>query len=174
MDPETLSYDRIILDAGLNDGEDLIAAEGYIWVILWITPSKIVKVNLETLEWEVAVSFQRNELFQGGSLEYAYGYLWAGGRYGKIARIDLRDMSYQVYDYSTATGNFQFHAMASGGGYIWGSAPAYRDSWFWGRTYVGNTIVRANAEDPTDYSSVYISGSHFNDDIAYVDGYLGR
>ena len=31
IDPVTLDYDRIILDPGLNDGEDLIAAAGYIW-----------------------------------------------------------------------------------------------------------------------------------------------
>jgi len=123
IDPETLSYKRIILDAGLNDGEDLIAAEGYIWVILWTTPSKIVRVNPETMEWEVAIAF--NEIFDGGSLEYAYGYLWAGGCCGKIAKINTNDLSYQVYDYSRATGSFQFHAMTSGGGYIWGSAPAY-------------------------------------------------
>ena len=172
IDPETLDYERIILDPGLNDGEDLIAAGGYIWVILWTSPSRIVRVNPETLEWEVAISFRQNELFQGGSLEYAYGYLWAGGRDGKIARINIDNLSYQVYDYSAATGNFQFHAMTGGGGYIWGSAPAYRDSWFWGRTYIGNTIVRVNPEDPTVYSSVYIDSYHFSDDIAYADGYL--
>jgi len=172
IDAETLNYDRIILDQGLNDGEDLIAAEGHIWVILWTAPSKIVRVDPETLEWEVAVVFQPGELFQGGSLEYAYGYLWAGGRNGKIARIDLNDLSYQVYDYSTATGNFQFHAMTSGGGYIWGSSYSYRNSWLWGVEYLGNTIVRVNPDDPADYSSVYIDDATISDDMAYVDGHL--
>ena len=30
IDPNTLNYERIILDAGLNDGEDLTTAEGYV------------------------------------------------------------------------------------------------------------------------------------------------
>jgi hypothetical protein len=172
IDAETLSYDRVILDTGLNDGEDITAAEGYIWVILWTNPSVIVRVNPDTMEWNVALTFQQGELFQGGSLKYAFGYLWAGGRYGKIARIDLKDMSYQVYDYSAITGSFQFHALTSGGGYIWGSAPAFQDSWFWGREYIGDTIVRVNPDNPTDYSSVFVNDISISDDIAYTGGHL--
>ena len=172
IDAETLSYDRVILDAGLNDGEDITAADGYVWVILWTNPSRIVRVNPETLEWEVAVAFQQNELFQGGSLKYAFGYLWAGGCCGKIARINPKDLSYQVYDYSRATGSYQFHAITSGGGYVWGSAPAFQDSWFWGREYIGNTIVRVNPDNPTDYSSVFVDDINMSDDIAYTGGHL--
>ncbi len=163
IDPETLDYERVILDAGLNDGEDLIGAEGYVWVILWTVPGKVVKVDPATLEWEVAIAFQPGELFNGGSLEYAYGYLWAGGRSGKMARIDLSDMSYEVYDYSDTTGNHQFHALTSGGGYIWGSAPAFRDSWLWGRETIGNTMVRVNPEDPMDCSWLYIDSINMSD-----------
>ena len=122
------------------------------------------------MEWKVALTL--DGIFQGGSLEYAFGYLWAGGRYGKIAKIDIKDMSYQVYDYSQATGSHQFHALTSGGGYIWGSAPAFVDSWFWGREYIGNTIVKLNPNDPTDYSSVFIDDLNMSDDIAYADGHL--
>jgi len=97
IDPETMEYDRIILDSGMDDGEDLIAAEGYIWTILWTNPCMIARVDPETMEWSIALTL--DGMFQGGSLEYAFGRLWAGGRYGRIAGIDLKDMSYQVYDY---------------------------------------------------------------------------
>nr|MDO8080302.1 M23 family metallopeptidase [Candidatus Freyarchaeota archaeon] len=167
IDPDTLDYERIILDAGLDDGEDITAAAGYIWVILYTSPSKIIRVDPNTLEWEVAVQFKSDELSYGGSLEYAFGYLWAGGDYGKIARIDLDDVTYQVYDYSAVVGDSQFHALASGGDYLWGSCPLY--SWWLG--YYADIVVRINPNNPTDYISLYIS-TPMSDDIAYLGGYL--
>lgn len=167
MNPDTLDYQRTILSSGLNDGEDLIAAAGYIWVILYTEPSRIIKVHPETLQWEVAVTFQRNELSWGGSLEYAFGYLWAGGRDRKIARINLTNMTYQIYHYGSVTSSSQFHALASGGGYIWASAPHY--SWWQG--LYADTIVRINPSNPADYALVYIN-TPMADDIVYVSGSL--
>jgi len=167
IDPETLDYERVILDAGLNDGEDLIAADGYIWVILYTSPSKIIRVDPGTLAWEVAVSFQSSELSNGGSLEYAFGYLWAGGRDRKIAKIDLSDLTYETYSYSTVVSDSQFHALTSGGGYIWGSCPHY-SSW---QGWYADTVVRINPSNPADYTSVYIS-TQMSDDMAYMGDYL--
>jgi hypothetical protein len=162
IDPETLDYEKVILDVGLDDGEDLIAADGHIWAILYTNPSKIIRVDPVTLTWEVAVAFQSNELSYGGSLEYAFGYLWAGGHYGKIARIDLSDLTYELYSYSTVVGNLQFHALTSGGGYIWGACP-----------YISyaTTILRITPGNPTDHTYVYIN-AQMSDDVAFVDGYL--
>jgi hypothetical protein len=165
IDPDTLDYEKVILDEGLNDGEDLIAANGYIWVILCTTPSQIIRVDPQTLDWEVAVEFQNDELYDGSSLAYAFGYLWAGGCDREIAKIDLSDLTYQIYSYPTGTTGSQFHALTSGGGYVWGSCNHVCNSW------CANTVVRINPDDPTDYASVYIS-SVMPDDIAYVDGYL--
>lgn len=164
IDSETLDYERIILTAGLNDGEDLIAADGYIWVILYTSPSKIVRVDPTTFTWEVAVSFKSGELSAGGSLEYAFGYLWAGGQDRKIAKIDLTNLVYEIFSYS---GSQQFHALASGGGYIWGSCPHYSYLYGW----YADTIFRINPSNPTQYTSVYISAP-MTDDMAYANGYL--
>jgi hypothetical protein len=172
IDPESLSYDRIILNTGFNNGEDLIGIADHIWVILYTTPSKLVKIDTETLEWEIALTFQQTELWGGGSLEYAFGHLWVGGRNGRIARVNLIDMSYQIYDYSSAIGDCQFHALTSGGGYIWGSSTD------WQRTEAGedecirNTIVRINPDNPTDYASLFLDTIPICDDIAYLCGYL--
>jgi len=170
IDPDTLQYQKIVLSPDLNTGDDIIAAEGYIWVIIYTTPAKIVRVNPETLSWEVAVSFKRSEISRGGSLEYAFGHLWAGGAPGKIAKINVGNLTYQIYDYSTDVGTSQFHGLTSGGGYIWGSAPLFRSSLL-GREFYADTIVRINPSQPSDYRTVYID-TPMSDDIMYIQDSL--
>lgn len=134
---------------------------------LYTSPSKIIRVDPGTLAWEVAVSFQSSELSLGGSLEYAFGYLWAGGYDRKIAKIDLSDWSYETYSYSSVVSGSQFHALTSGGGYIWGSCPHYSEWQGW----YADTIVRINPSNPADYTLVYIS-TLMCDDMTYTGGYL--
>ncbi len=62
------------------------------------------------------MTFGHDEIWKRHSLKYALGYLCAEGRGGKIARIDLNDLSYQIYDYSYAVDNLQIHALTHGGG----------------------------------------------------------
>jgi len=161
VDPVTLEYDRIILGGGLNDGEDIIAAEGYVWVILYTSPSRLVRIDPNTLEWEVAINFQSGEIKYGGSLEYAFGYLWVGGYDRQIARIKLSDMSYQTYFYSQAASGTQFHAMTSGGDYLWATAPQASNT----------SLLRIDPSDPTSYEHVNIP-EQTPDDIAYIDNHL--
>lgn len=167
IDPDTLDYQRIVLSSGLNDGEDLIAAAGYVWVILHTDPARIVRVDPETLQWAVAITFGSSELSWGGSLEYAFGYLWAGGYDRKIARISLTDLTYQTYAYPTISSYSQFHALTSGGAYMWASAP-HHSSW---QGWSADTIVRINPDDPTDYSTVYVDRA-MSDDMAYSNSHL--
>jgi len=166
INPQTLDYQRIILDNGLNDGEDLIYAKGYIWVVLYISPSKIIKVDPYTLNWEIAVAFKSGEVSYGGSLEYAFNYLWVGG-IGKIAKIDLDTFEYQIYDYSETVGSAQFHALTSGDGYLWGSSPH--------PNFLGinptTSILRINPDDPTQYKKISLDGL-VTDDMAYLNGSL--
>jgi len=169
IDPNTLDYERIILDAGLNSGDALIAADGYIWAILDTSPSKIIRVDPETLAWEVAVAFQSNELSLGESLEYAFGHLWAGGAYGKIARINLIGLTYELYSYPSAGDFSYFAALISGDGYIWAQAVHYSD---WQGRYYASTVIRFNPTNPSDYTSVYISGGAMADDVAFVGGHF--
>jgi len=167
IDLETLDYDRIILDAGLNYGEALISADGYIWVALDTSPCKIVRVDSETLVWEVAVTI--NELSRGASLEYAFGYLWAGAAYGKIARINLIDLTYELYSYPSAGSFSYFASLISGDGYIWATDVHYS---YWQGRYYASTVIRFNPTNPSDYTSVYISGGALMDDVAFVGGHF--
>lgn len=168
INPDSFDYERIILDVGLNDGEDLIAADGYIWVVLHTNPSKIIRVDPVTLTWEIAVAFESN-MFDGTSLEYAFGYLWAGGTYGKIARIDLIDLTYELYSYSSVGDFSYFAALISGDDYIWAQCVHYSSWW---QRYYAATVIRFNPSNPSDYTSVYISGGALADEVAFVDGYF--
>ena len=167
VDPSSLNYQRIVLSSGLDDGEDIEAAEGYIWVILYTDPGRLIRINPETLEWQVAITFGTDELTYGGSLDYAFGHLWVGGRDRKIARINLGDMTYQVYGYPAVTSDSQFHALTSGGGYVWASAPHYSG----GQGWYADTIVRVDPTNPASYVSVYIDAP-MADDIVYAGGNL--
>jgi len=172
IDPDTLNYERIELGVGFNNGEDLIGVDGYIWVILNTTPTQIISVDTETMEWESTLTFKKNELWRGGSLEYAFGHLWAGGHCGKIAKINLGDMSYQIYDYSSAVGDLQFHALKSGGEYLWASSPDFEDHETETHDIVKNKILRIDPHNPSDYASVSLYDDPICDDMAYVDGSL--
>ena len=79
IDPDTLAVDeRLELAAGLNNGEDIVAAEGYIWVILYTNPARLIRVDptASPLTYDVALTFSGVQY--GMSLDYAFGYLWAG------------------------------------------------------------------------------------------------
>ncbi len=160
INSQTLDYERITLDYGLNDCEDIIYAQGYIWVILYTSPSRIIKVNPTTLDWEITITFKPDEIQSGGSLEYALGYLWAGGS-GKIAKINLEKLNYRIYDYSRIVGANQFHALTSGGGYMWGSSPAREES----------IILRIDPNAPNHYEEVRVP-VFITDDMTYIENAL--
>ncbi|XOB40814.1 MAG: hypothetical protein ACKKMW_01990 [Candidatus Nealsonbacteria bacterium] len=156
MNPDTLEYEKILLDG--NDGEDIIEANGSIFVIIYNGPTKVIKINPDNLKVEKTIEIK--EMSHGGSLLYDFGYLWAGGGVGKIAKININDYSYIIYDYPT--GN-QFHALTSGNGYLWGSCPSL---------ILGNTIIfRINPENPEKYESVTMK-KKVTDDMTYLDDAL--
>lgn len=159
MNIDTLEYEKIVLNG--NDGEDLIEADGFIFVILCDYPTKVIKINPNNLMVEKIIKIK--EMNRGGSLLYDFGYLWAGGA-GKIARINITDYSYTIYKYPT---NNQFHALTSGGGYLWGSSPLL--TIFIPET----TIFKINPESPEEYKSVTIK-KLMTDDMTYLDAlYVG-
>ncbi|MBW6474857.1 MAG: C39 family peptidase, partial [Anaerolineaceae bacterium] len=161
INPVSLDFERIILTSGLNKGEDIISAGGYIWVILYTNPAKLVKINPNTMTWEVAISFQSNEISYGGSLEYAFGSLWVGGLDRKIARVNIENLNYQIFHYPEIFSSTQFHALTSGGGFLWTSAPQSSRS----------AIVKINPNNPSDYSFVVVNNL-LPDDMAYVNNHL--
>ena len=172
INPATLSYERIMLDEHAFEGEDMIAAQGQLYIILYGPPSRIVRLNPHTLELKTMLQFPEDELTRGGALEYAHDALWAGGGDGRIARIDLKDFSYELYDFSTALGRLQIHSLAAGGGYIWASSPLYRGG---GDRDNESIVLRIDPRRPTDYAALFLKGLSVSDDMAYHGNrlYLG-
>jgi hypothetical protein len=169
IDPDTLQYDRILLPESHNDGEDMVFLDDSVWVILYGTPSRIVRIDVHTLAWETVLSFDPGEFSRGGSLEYAFGYLWAGGGDGILLRIDPRDLTYRVFDYSTALGRLQIHSLSSGGGYLWAAAPIFRIT---GRRADESIILRINPLSPLEYAAVFLHDAPVSDDMVYAEGHL--
>jgi hypothetical protein len=169
INPETLSYEKVVLDDGFNEGEDLAAAEGFIWSILYGSPTRIVRVDPATLGWEPALTFLPEEFERGGSLTYAFGYLWAGGGDGRIVRVDPVDLSYEVFDFSTALGRLQVHALTGGEDYLWAAAPIFRNA----ETRPDESIIlRINPERPLEYAAVFLHDAPVSDDMAHAGGRL--
>lgn len=158
MNPDTLEYEKTLLDG--SDGEDIIEANGSIFVIIYNGPTKVIKINPDNLKVEKTIEIK--EMTHGGSLIYDFGYLWAGGGVGKIAKININNYSYTIYNYPT--GN-QFHALTSGDGFLWGSCPS---------SILGNTVIfKINPDSPEIYKSVIIK-KKVTDDMTYLDAlYVG-
>jgi pimeloyl-ACP methyl ester carboxylesterase len=168
IDPETLNYDRITLASGLNNGEDIIAAESFIWVVIYTQPTRLIRLDPATLEWQVAITFNSSEHSFGGSLVYAFDHLWIGGYDRKIAKVNLTTLNYQIFSYPSQNEASQFHAITHGGGYIWASTPHYSNAQ---QRWYGNTIVKIDPNNPTSSNSVFLN-TPFADDIAYINGSL--
>jgi hypothetical protein len=169
IDPKTLQYERIVLDEGFDEGEDLVAAGGWVWVILYGTPSRIVRVDPETMTWHTAVTFGPEEFTRGGSLTHAFGFLWVGGGDGKIARIDPESLSSQIFDFSTALGRLQVHALTSGSGYLWASSPIFSIS---DSKDNESIVLRINPENPREYAAVFLQETPVSDDMVFSGGHL--
>ncbi len=157
FNPETLDYTRIILPNGYDDAESIIACGGYLWATTYTYPTHLIRIDPVSMAWDEPVVFRSGEHNLGGSLEYAFGYLWAGGE-GKLARIDLNGMTYSLFSY-TGIAN-QFHALTSGGGYLWGAVP--RD----------NTILRINPGNPAVATPLKMTSLSVSDDISYAGNSL--
>jgi len=161
MDPQTLEYEMMILEG--NNGADLIGVESHIFVITGDYPSKIIKINVDNFTVEETIEIQG--INHGGSLAYAFDYLWAGGWDGKLAKINLTTSEYEIYDYPTWN---QFHALEAGEEYLWGSCPVQNPLIF---IYPETTLFRINPAYPLDYNSVTIR-KIVTDDMVYHDGAL--
>jgi hypothetical protein len=171
IDPSTLEVDtRIILASGQNYGDDIVAAQGYIWVILFTNPAQLIRVDPDTVTAEVAVTFDQLDFIFGASLEYAFGYLWAGGR-ERIAQIDISDPltpTYQSYDYSSLVVDQSslFNALTSNEDYLWGSMYQLIATEF-----LSSTVVRIDPDIPTNTLTETFSVI-FPDDITYAGSHL--
>jgi hypothetical protein len=168
INPDTFFYDRLTLPSGMNNGEDIIYAGQYIWVILRTNPAQLVKIDPTTLtliDSPFILSNSEYTLIDGGSLAYNGGdNLWIGGADRKIARFNITNDTFQIFDYPDAISNSQFHALAIGAGYLWGTATRYGPSDY-------STVVRVNLSSPDEYNILDLD-QPVSDDIIFMDGNL--
>jgi hypothetical protein len=169
IDPDTLDYERIIPAEDALEGEDMVAASGALWIILYGPPSKVLRLDPDTLDVTTVVQFSREELLRGGALVYAFGSLWAGGGDGRIARIDTENYGYEIYDFSTALGRLQIHALAEGGGFLWAASPLY---WKDSEKDNESIVLRINPQRPEEYAAVFLRNLSASDDMVHQGGRL--
>jgi uncharacterized repeat protein (TIGR01451 family) len=159
IDPDTLEVTTSITLTSLENGEDIVAAQNYIWVILFTQPAVLVRVNPATLEWNIAVKFNETlakTMEAGETLKYAFGYLWAGGR-ERLAQIDISDPlnpTYSLYDFSflnlsTSSGGL-FGSLAFDNQFLWATYKQYTGTM--GLVNYASSILKM---DPTDPTGIY-------------------
>ena len=160
MNRNTMSYSVITLDSGLNYGRDMKEAGGSIWVPISVMTTYLIKVNASTMAWEYAINFTAGEIQYGQSLTYTDDdYLWIGGQNGKLARVNITDLTYDIYDYSAGIGSERLHGLA------------HDDTYIWAVCNFGGDILQINRTLPTDYDNITI-GHTFSDDVACLNGYF--
>lgn len=170
IDPSTLITDsQVILSSGENYGEDIVAANGFIWVILYTSPARLIRVDPSTM---LSSTIQLTGLRDGEALEYAFDYLWAGGR-DSLAQIDISSPlapTYQIHDYSSlATQNlFILSALTSSENHLWGTLT----HWSWVTGWVSTTVIKINPGNPSgSYTTTGVS-TLFPDDMVFTNNHL--
>jgi uncharacterized repeat protein (TIGR01451 family) len=178
IDPNTLSVVTTANLTALYAGEDIVAANGYIWVILYMEPARLVRLDPASLNWNVALVFNKSvtaTMDVGESLKYAFGYLWVGGR-DHLARVDISNPmapTYQLYDLSflnlpTSSGGL-LGSMANDDRFLWGTYKQHNGP-LNGGSFYASTVVKMDPSDPIGvYTSTQLS-TDTPDDSAYTGG----
>ena len=176
IDPITLAVvDRITLTGtfGLDGGEDLEAAGGYLWMIRYINPAQLVRVDPGTMAFQVFDMTGADYLSYGAALEYAFGYLWVGG-YDQLARVDVSTNPPDIitYDYSgLATNGGVLQALTSSSSQLWMgyyqcSSPTCPD-------FASQLISVIDPASPAVPENTIGTGTEFfPDDITYVGSHM--
>ncbi len=163
------------------DGEDIVAADGYLWVILYTEPARLIRVDPATLNLKGTLIFSQTAqttMGAGESLTYAFGYLWAGGR-DHLAQVDISKPitpTYTLHDFSSldlaSPGAGLFGSLAHDSKYLWASYKQYTGTPDSGHFYA-TSVLKLNPLNPTGTitkteipvdtpdDSVYTNGSYF-------------
>jgi uncharacterized repeat protein (TIGR01451 family) len=178
IDPNTLGVVITATLTSLNAGEDIVAANGYIWVILFMKPARLIRLDPATLNWSVALEFNKSvaeTMEAGASLKNAFGYLWAGGT-NHLARVDISDPlnpTYQLYDISflnlpkTTDGYGSLGSLAYDNQFLWGTYKQYSSTL---SLYYASTVVKMDPNNPTGAYAKTEIHTNTPDDSAYVSG----
>jgi uncharacterized repeat protein (TIGR01451 family) len=176
INPDTLDVITSTTLTSLYGGEDIVAANGYLWVILYMEPARLVRVDPGTLGWDIALEFNQPispTMGAGESLTYAFGYLWVGGR-NYLARVNITSPltpSYKLFDLTALNLNTSnaglLGSMAHDSQFLWGSYKQHEGPLDAGDFYA-STVVKMDPINPSGvYSSTEIS-TDTPDDSAYT------
>jgi hypothetical protein len=187
IDPSSLHLDGVItLTMDLDGGEDIVGANGYIWVIMYSNPAKIIRVNPATMAGTTAVTLSglttndcygsQRDLCFGLSLKYAFGYLWAGGM-DRLVRVNIIDPLAPTYGINDI---FDYNSLALYNHVLLGSL-TYSDNRLWASLlqyrispegYPSSTMLKIDPTNPSgNYQTTNLSPL-FPDDIVYTHGHL--
>lgn len=188
IDPNTLDVvATATLPVSYDDGEDIVAANNYIWVILYTEPAALIRVRPDTLAWNIALKFTGTTTMGAGeSLDYAFNYLWVGGR-DHLARVDISNTSaptYTLYDLShlnlgtSNSGLLGSLAHDGNNGFLWGTYKQHEGPSD-GGTFYASTVVKMDPSDPAgSYSSTELTTDTPDDSVftggAYFAGGEGK
>jgi hypothetical protein len=127
IDPNTLTVVSSVILAGLQNAEDIEAANGFLWAIVYLNPAQLVRIDPVTMAYTSVITFNSPyDLDYGTALDYAFGYLWAAGL-DTIVQVDisqpLTPTPFDMTDYhNLATGdndNIAFHALTHDATHMW-------------------------------------------------------
>ena len=156
----------------LYGGEDIVAANGYIWVTLYMTTARLVRLNPTTLAWNEALVFNisiTQTMGDGESLDYAFGYLWAGGR-DHLARVDISKPmapTYQLYDLSflnlSGSDGGLLGSLSNDNQFLWGTYKQYSSTL---GLFYASTVLKMDPANPTgNYEKAEISTDTPDDSV---------
>jgi uncharacterized repeat protein (TIGR01451 family) len=181
IDPATLNVIVTKTLTSLIDAEDIVAANNYLWAVLFMEPAELVRIDPATMDWNVALVFNQTTettMGAGASLTYAFGSLWVGGR-EHLAQVDISNPAlptYQLYDFTSlnlpTSSAGLFGSLAHDDQYLWATYKQYTGTQQSGEFYA-SSVVKINPNDPagvyttteistdTPDDSVFTGGSYF-------------
>lgn len=176
IDPNTLTVVSTATLTTLFGGEDIVAANGYIWVILYMEPARLVRLDPTTMTWKEALSFDKSitqTMGAGESLNYAFGDLWAGGR-DHLARVDISNPitpTYQLYDLSflnlSGSDGGLLGSLSNDNQFLWGTYKQFSNTL---GLFYASTVIKMDPTNPTGaYEKAEIS-TDTPDDSANTGG----
>jgi uncharacterized repeat protein (TIGR01451 family) len=176
IDPNSLTVVATATLTTLYGGEDIVAANDYIWVILYMEPARLVRLDPATLTGTSVMEFNKPvtaTMEVGESLDYAFGYLWAGGR-DHLARVDISNPitpTYKLYDLSflnlsTSDGGL-LGSLSNDNQFLWGTYKQYSSTL---GLFYASTVLKMDPANPTGaYQKAEIS-TDTPDDSANAGG----
>jgi uncharacterized repeat protein (TIGR01451 family) len=178
IDPTTLEVYSSTVLTSQYEGEDIIAVNNDIWVILFTEPARLVRVNPATLSWNVALAFNQavtSTMGAGESLAYAFNYLWVGGR-DHLARVDITNPlspTYKLFDLTALnldTSNIGLlGSLAHDNQFLWGTYKQHTGDLKAG-TYYASTVVKINHADPAGVYTTTELSTDTPDDSVFTGG----